>query len=146
MSTLATVHTECNRCGSALTKEVAQVADSELVNWVLERAVEESWNTPAEIGGRSYHMDYPPDGTWVSCPMDRYANKVSSYAMRSPAEWFAEVYAVFYSDADRPGIDVGTTLKGRDARAHAFMLTEVHTLWNLFSMTGQEMGHNTMGV
>lgn len=123
-----------------------KVAESDLVDFVMGRSVEECWNTPIDIDGRSYHMDYPPNGTWVSCPMDRYSNKVSNYAMRSPAEWFAEVYATFYADADRPNVAVGTTLLGRDARAYQYMLTKVHTLWNLFSMTGQDLAHDSMGV
>ena len=95
---------------------------------LLTRAEEGSWEVAQDLGGRSCHVDSPPDGSWVNCPTGLYSKKVSTYAMRSPAEWFAEVNATFYADADRPGVRVGSTLAGRDAKAYGYMFKEVHTL------------------
>lgn len=119
-----------------------------LYAFIVDRMRGSPWNRMVDVGGRSYHVDYAPDGTWVSCPVGLYAKKVSTYAMRSPAEWFAEAYATFYADADTPNQRVGTLLKSHDAKLYEKMYRKVHlTKWgNLFSRTGQDLGHDTMGV
>lgn len=121
---------------------------SDLYGFITGRMTGGPWKSPVDIDGRSYHVDYSPRGDWVSCPMGLYGKKVSTYAMRSPAEWFAEGYATFYADADTPNTEVGTLLKGRDPALYSDIMDKVHenSIWNLFQRTGQEMSHDTMGV
>jgi len=94
------------------------------------------WESQDNIGGRQYHVPYPWFGI-ASCPVSLYQKKVSTYAMRSPMEWFAEVYATFYADADQPGGTVGSLLRSRDpALADDFERT-VNARHNLAAVTGQ---------
>ena len=48
-----------------------------------------------QIGGRVYQQAY--DNNWVSYKHDARKKGVHGYQFRSPAEWFAELYAAFYS-------------------------------------------------
>ena len=122
-------------------------ADGEdLLDYLVGRSADGAWNTPGDVGGNSYHVDYAPNGDFVSYPSALWGRKVSTYAMRSPAEWFAECYATFYAEADQPNVAVGRLLQGRDPAAYQAFLTNVHGGFNLGSMTGQEMGHASMGV
>lgn len=139
-----------NDAGDAASPAMAdlwtKVSTEGLADYLISRSVGGAWNNPADTGGRSYHVDYPPDGDWVSYPSQLWGKKVSSYAMRSPAEWFAEAYATFYAEADMPEVPVGRLLAQRDPLLYTLMLTRVHGLYNLANMTGQSMGHDTMGV
>jgi hypothetical protein len=119
-----------------------QVSGSPFITYLMERVTEGAWNTLDDIGGRSYHVSYSTEG-FVSAPVARYSNQVSRYAMRSPEEWFAEVYATFYADADRPDGVLGQLLEGRDAAAAEMMRTRVHGRHSLAQLTGQT---NTTGV
>ncbi len=121
---------------------------SDLYEYLRSRMVGGPWNEMSDVDGRSYHVDYAPNGDWVSCPVDLYGKKVSRYAMRSPAEWFAEAYATFYADADTPNTEVGSLLRSRDRALYTKMRDEVHesSIWNMFNVTGQDLGQDTMGV
>jgi hypothetical protein len=97
------------------------------------------WETQDVIGGRTYHVPYDWYG-FASCAPGLYTKKVSTYAMRSPMEWFAEVYATFYADADQPGGQCGTLLAARDAALAADFRTTVHGRHSLGQQTGQTVG------
>lgn len=118
----------------------------DVLDYLVNRSADGAWNTPGDVGGNSYHVDYAPNGDFVSYPSALWGRKVSSYAMRSPAEWFAECYATFYAEADQPNVAVGRLLQGRDPGAYQAFLANVHGGFNLGSMTGQEMGQASMGV
>jgi hypothetical protein len=120
----------------------AQISGSPFITYLLGRATIGAWNTQSDLGGRSYHVSYATEG-FVSAPTARYSNLVSRYAMRSPEEWFAEVYATFYADADRPDGVLGALLEGRDAAAAEMMRTRVHGRHSLAQVTGQT---NTTGI
>jgi hypothetical protein len=51
--------------------------------------------TKAEVGGRVYQEAYA--GDWVSYPMSARAQRITNYQFRSQFEWFAELYAAYYS-------------------------------------------------
>lgn len=62
------------------------------------------WDNPHDIGGRAFHEAYP--GEWWSYDTAVRAKKltVRGYQWRSPAEWFAELYAYsFYKSEPPPG-------------------------------------------
>ena len=50
------------------------------------------------IGGRVYHEAYPSgDNQWVSYNLDARKKGITGYQFRAPGEWFAELYAAYYS-------------------------------------------------
>ena len=61
------------------------------------------WGKGAEcakraIGGRVYHEAYPSgDNQWVSYNLDARKQGITGYQFRAPGEWFAELYAAYYS-------------------------------------------------
>jgi hypothetical protein len=109
--------------------------------YLISRMGSNPWNTQGAIGDRSYHISYDSRG-WVSVPTARYATKASTYALRSPGEWFAECYATFYAEADMAGQELGALLATRDAAATAAFRAKVHGRHNLAAETGQ----GTVGV
>jgi hypothetical protein len=50
--------------------------------------------TSAAVGQRVYHEAYP--GDWVAYDLASRAGKVSDYQFRHQAEWFAEIYSLYY--------------------------------------------------
>jgi hypothetical protein len=52
------------------------------------------------IGGRVYHEAYKKD--WVSYDLAARTRGISGYQFRAPGEWFAELYAAYYSGKLKP--------------------------------------------
>jgi hypothetical protein len=48
------------------------------------------------VNGRVYHESYP--GEWVSYNLEARKQGITGYQFRAPGEWFAELYAAYYSD------------------------------------------------
>jgi hypothetical protein len=53
------------------------------------------------IGGRVYQESYD-DGRWVSYDYAARSKGISGYQFRAAPEWFAELYAAFFSDKLKP--------------------------------------------
>lgn len=71
------------------------------------------WNSPTPIGGRAYHQAYTENNEWWSYdPGARGGTTVRNYQWRSPAEWFAELYAFTYFKKQKPpsGIDASVAV------------------------------------
>ena len=51
------------------------------------------------IGDRVYHEAYPPGQSprWVSYKVEARTKGITGYQFRAPGEWFAELYAAYYS-------------------------------------------------
>ena len=47
------------------------------------------------IAGRVYHEAY--EGSWVGYNYAARSKGITGYQFRAPAEWFAELYAAYYS-------------------------------------------------
>ncbi|MFY9479878.1 MAG: hypothetical protein WAQ08_19750 [Aquabacterium sp.] len=70
-------------------------------------------NTAVNVGGRAYVESY--DNEWWSYEhASRAPTRVNNYQWRSPAEWFAEVYAITWLKKVKPPAAV-------DASVAAFM-------------------------
>ena len=54
------------------------------------------------IGGRVYHEAYADWGNWVSYDLGARSQGVTGYQFRAPGEWFAELYATFFSQKMNP--------------------------------------------
>lgn len=86
--------------GGATQKAWDQARD-EVLNWCRSVRVGMSlWNNPAlskhvAINGRVYQEAY--DGDWVSYKLEARSKGITGYQFRSPAEWFAELYAAYFS-------------------------------------------------
>jgi hypothetical protein len=68
------------------------------------RTENELWEKGAEsvaraIGGRVYHQAYPAPNhpEWVSYSVDARKKGITGYQFRAPGEWFAELYAAYFS-------------------------------------------------
>ena len=96
--------------GSATVKRPKKLSDDD---WLLlepflnacvsRREKGKGWNNPVDVGGRNYHEAY--SGEWWSCDFAARSNaglKVRNYQWRSPAEWFAELYAFSFFKSDTP--------------------------------------------
>ena len=79
------------------------------------------WNAAVcksnEIGGRVYHEAY--EGDWVSYKLAARAQGITGYQFRSPAEWFAELYAAYYSKKLNPKHPAASWLKKLKAESTA---------------------------
>ena len=113
-----------------------QIEGEPLINYLLQRSQGGAWDSMDNVDGRSYHVAYDWFG-FCSAPVGLYAKKVSTYAMRSPMEWFAEVYATFYAEADQPGMPLGQLVAGRDPALYKTMMSTVHSGNSLGEVTGQ---------
>jgi hypothetical protein len=83
-----------------------------------------------DVGGRLWQRPYG-GGDYVSFKKDaRISHGVSGYQFRAPGEWFAEAYAVYYSDQDT-GTHVGTRLRTRDTAAADWFDTNVDKGYSL---------------
>jgi hypothetical protein len=75
------------------------------IEWCKAILVEnELWEKGAEcakraIGGRVYHEAYPAGNSpqWVSYDLSARKKGITGYQFRAPGEWFAELYAAYYS-------------------------------------------------
>lgn len=118
-----------------------KIKDEPFMEYVRERSASSSWDSPNAIGGRSYHVAYPSWG-WYSVSTQEYGRKPSRYAMRSPKEWFAECYAIYYAEADMPGLPLGRMLKARNSPAASKFNTAVDPSHSL----DVESGQGTVGM
>ena len=115
------------------------VKNEPLIVYILSRV--ESWETIDAIGSDTHHAPYDSWDLWQAAPTTLYQKKVSTYAMRSSMEWFAEVYATYYADADRPEGEVGSLLRSRDAALATDFTNRIHGRHNLAVETGQNSTH-----
>ena len=117
----------------------SQIAGEPLIQYLIGRSQGGAWDQSDPINGRSYHVAYDWFG-FCSVPDKLYGTKPSTYAMRSPMEWFAEGYATYYAEADQPGRQLGTLLASRDPALAARFKSTVHaggdTLANRGSVGG----------
>lgn len=114
----------------------SQIEGEPLISYLVQRSQGGAWDVMDNLDGRSYHVAYDWFG-FCSAPVSLYPKKVSTYAMRSPMEWFAEVYATFYAEADQPGMPLGQLLQGRDPALYKTMMSTVHPGNSLGEVTGQ---------
>jgi hypothetical protein len=56
--------------------------------------------TKRAIDGRVYHESYP--GKWVSYNLDARKKGITGYQFRAGGEWYAELYAAFYTGKLKP--------------------------------------------
>ena len=68
---------------------------------VVLSAADGLWAFPSKakklaIDGRVYHESY--EGQWVSYQLSARKTEVTEYQFRAPGEWFAEVYACYFTD------------------------------------------------
>src|ERR1035438_10066670 len=78
--------------------DLAKLADDPAIKWSELVRDELWWKSSNEIEGHEAIGDrfYQTDGTkWWQYKKAARAQMVRNYQFRSPAEWFAEVYAVF---------------------------------------------------
>lgn len=64
----------------------------------------------AAIGSRVYHEAYKDWGNWVSYDLGARTKGVTGYQFRAPGEWFAELYATFFSQKMNPKHPAATWL------------------------------------
>ena len=85
--------------------------DPFLTECVSRKDKAKPWNTPKDTGGRNYHQAYSSE--WWSCDYAARTNaglKVRNYQWRSPAEFFAEIYAFTFYKSDTPPTAVDPAL------------------------------------
>ena len=86
-----------------------------VVNWCQSvRVGMAPWNNAAlskhvAINGRVYQESYA--GKWVSYLVEARAKGITSYQFRSPGEWFAELYAAYFSGKLKKDHPYATWLK-----------------------------------
>jgi hypothetical protein len=93
---------------SGVKPEDWDLARQKAVDWI--KSVRESaglwWHggacRQAAIGGRVYHEAYADWGNWVSYNLGARSQGVTGYQFRAPGEWFAELYATFFSQKMNP--------------------------------------------
>jgi hypothetical protein len=84
-----------------LAKACAAIRD-----WYAIATNENVWNSQGDSekikmeDGRIYQMAYT--NSWVSYPASERAKGLTGYQFRSPAEWFAELYAGYLSGKLKP--------------------------------------------
>lgn len=70
----------------------------------LSGSVHYTIDSPDALGGRVYAYETGAGvNGWMSYNHSARNKKVSNFQFKSPREWFAEVYAVYYDDVKEPG-------------------------------------------
>jgi hypothetical protein len=93
-------------------------------------AVENPWLHSNAIAGRHYHQGYTGTGEggsgarWVSYREEAWKNhRLSEYQFRASGEWFAEVYAAFYTPVE--GQPKGALVKDKLPETHKWFVAHV---------------------
>jgi hypothetical protein len=129
--------------GGASTETIDTVFGWELLDYLQSVASSDggyygaSCAGTSEIDGRMYHVPDEIHTDFVSFPMALLSKKVSLYSLFSPAEWFAEIYATFYSDFDSSG-QPGTTLKALNSDLESKFREDVHVRGDFEKRTGKK--------
>jgi hypothetical protein len=93
--------------------------------WDPDRWTTQPWydNSWVRIGGRCWQRGYDDAGSLYSFDSAaRASHQVTDYQWRAPAEWFAEVYQVYYAEQEKgPAAPVGALLRSKDPQAAALM-------------------------
>jgi hypothetical protein len=112
-----------------------------IANWHPDKNPWYDAQNRPDSGGRMFHKAYSW-GRWVSYVKDaKLKYGVSAYQWRAPGEWFAEAYAVYYSDHDSPaGTPMGTRLRTRDVATAAWFDKNVDKGYSLQKKTNQTNG------
>lgn len=90
-------------------------ARADVVAWCQSvRADAQPWENASlsravALGGRVYQEAYA--GKWVSYDVGARARGISSYQFRAPGEWFAELYAAYFSKKLKPNHPSAAWLK-----------------------------------
>ena len=89
-------------------------------------------------GGRLFQRAYDSaSGLWAYEWATRQAHEVTKYQWRSPGEWFAEAYQVYYAEQETGGANaVGGLLRSKDSATAEFMAQIVDQGFSPQAMTG----------
>lgn len=92
--------------------------------------------------GRRYQRGYDDSASlWSYLGATRDSRAVTQYQWRAPAEWFAEVYQVYYAEQENdPNAAVGGILRSRDAEAANMMSSIVDRGYSPQAMRGGTVG------
>ncbi len=156
-------HPELDTMVAAIMSEPASEADyenalgTELWNEVKDRGPfpqllgfigsSRPWNDPIQHGENRYFPDLtdPLGNGYFSVPTTEYNTRVTDYSMKSPKEWFAEVYATYYASLDQPGTELGHLVQERHLQAYELFTDLVHRRGNLANETGQSSARDNNG-
>ena len=89
--------------------------------WSGQPWYDNSWvTTPTK---RNFQRAYGDESSLYSFRADiKDSRRVTAYQWRAPAEWFAEVYQVYYAEQEtNPNVPVGGVLRSKDQAAAALM-------------------------
>lgn len=77
-------------------------------------------------GGRNFVRAYRDQNHWWSFADAKLTQKATDYQFRAPKEWFADAYAVYYTETETgPNVPVGGLLRSKDAAAADFISAQV---------------------
>jgi hypothetical protein len=118
-----------SKSGTPPAKRPKRPKGREEAMWDLSRQRAEAWVTAVKvnaglwwhagdsaanaIGDRVYHESY--EGSWVSYKLAARAQGITGYQFRAPGEWFAELYAAFWTERLNPKHPAASWLKSLKA-------------------------------